>query len=65
MATAYLTECNIPNTVHYSFVRGEVHTAINDAVFQAASGHRWAYENKAAAPTSNNDVYRWWYRPKK
>ncbi len=44
-------ECNIPNAIDESFVRGEVHTAINNAVFQVASGFR-----KAAAPTSNNIV---------
>ncbi len=35
-------ECNIPNAVDESFVQGEVHTAINDAVFQVASGFRHA-----------------------
>ena len=33
-------ECNIPNAVGESFVQGQVHTAINDAVFQTASGFR-------------------------
>ena len=35
-------ECNIPVAVDESFVRGQVHTVINDAVFQTTSGFRHA-----------------------
>lgn len=35
-------ECDVPNAVDKSFVQGQVHTVINDAVFQTASGFRHA-----------------------
>ena len=42
LVPSVILECNIPDAVDESFVHGQVHTAINDAVFQVASGFRHA-----------------------
>lgn len=42
LVPSVILECDIPDAVDESFVRGQVHTAINDAVFEVASGFRHA-----------------------
>ena len=42
LVPSVILECNIPDAVDESFVQGQVHAAINDAVFQVASGFRHA-----------------------
>ena len=42
LVPSVILECNIPYAVDESFVQGQVHTAINNAVFQVASGFRHA-----------------------
>ena len=42
LVPSVILECDIPDAVDESFVRGQVHTATNDAVFQVASRFRHA-----------------------